>query len=180
MVTTVTVLFSERQPGKPEVGMGDGQQASSQEEQRSLRGEAISRVLMEPELWEQRGPRQSAPTPLHHKSRQVQSPLGSPPCQAGIMAKGKDRTAPLIITSQLIGHVQGHVGPAAILSSVPQVTTGPATQHRRHNNYPQADNSQAIVGKEAMTPNQLTATASRARCPKGTHDPPVSYPRVAP
>lgn len=54
MVTTVTVLFSERQPGKPEGGVGDGQQASSQEEQRGLRGEAISRVLMEPELWEQR------------------------------------------------------------------------------------------------------------------------------
>lgn len=63
MVTTVTVLLSERQPGKPEVGVGDGQQASSQEQQRGLRGKAISRVLMEPELWEQRGPRTSPTSP---------------------------------------------------------------------------------------------------------------------
>lgn len=27
-------------------------------------------------------------------SQQVQGPLGSPPCQAGIMVKGKDCTAP--------------------------------------------------------------------------------------
>lgn len=78
MVTTVRVLFSERQPGKPGGvgGGGDGQQGSSQEEQRGLGGEAISRVLVEPELWEQRGgPQRPAPTPLHP---QVPAGAGSP------------------------------------------------------------------------------------------------------
>lgn len=53
------------------------------------------RVLVEPELQEQRGaPKDQLPHHFTHKSQQVQGPLGSPPCQAGITASGKDCTSP--------------------------------------------------------------------------------------
>lgn len=94
MVTTVRVLFSERQPGKPGGG-GAARRAAARRSRGVLGGEVISRVLVEPELWEQRGaPKDQFPHHFTHKSQQVKGPLGSPPCQAEIMAAGKNCTAP--------------------------------------------------------------------------------------
>lgn len=79
MVTTITVLFSERQPGKPE---GERRWPAGQQPG-GVEGSG-----------EREGPLKPAATPLYPQVPAGTGPPGSPTMQAGITAKGKDCTVP--------------------------------------------------------------------------------------
>lgn len=97
MVTTITVLFSGRQPGKPE-----GERVASRPAARrggGVEGSQAERPFQESwwNLSPERGegpPKSSSYITSPTSPSRCSPPPGSPPCKAGIMAKGKDYTAP--------------------------------------------------------------------------------------
>lgn len=121
-----------RRPQQETDGNSDNSQCCSQEgsqgnlrkgggDQQARRQEGSQGEGPLQESWWNLSPQNQLPHHFTHKSQQVQCPPAQSLHHARLESWPRVRTAqpPLIMTSQLIRHVQGHVGPAAVLSSAP-------------------------------------------------------------